>query len=93
VAKTRTNGWVYSPECLEYEFSEVGLLTDSCWMYRKSTPGVFRPDPPGEDHHPHACHDGLVFLTYTVWDPEIGDEVERIKSAPCRRCAIERETS
>ncbi len=40
-----------------------------------------------EDHHPHACTDGLVFLTYTVFDEEIGCEVERIESVPCRRCA------
>src|SRR5215203_2073308 len=24
----------YSPECVEGEFSEVGLLTDSCWIHR-----------------------------------------------------------
>ena len=40
------------------------------------------------DHHPHACYDGLVFLTYTTYDEEVGDEVERIEAVPCRRCAI-----
>lgn len=37
--------------------------------------------------HPHACMDGLVFLTYVAFDEEIGDEVERIEVIPCRRCA------
>jgi hypothetical protein len=31
--------------------------------------------------------DGLVFLTYTVFDDAVGDEVERIEAVPCRRCA------
>jgi hypothetical protein len=50
---------------------------------------VFRPSEAGEDHHPHACTDGLVFLTYTVFDEDVGDEVERIEAVPCRRCASE----
>jgi hypothetical protein len=50
---------------------------------------VFRPTEVGEDTNPHACTDGLVFLTYTVFDEEVGDEVERIESLPCRRCAGE----
>lgn len=44
-----------------------------------------------QDHHPHACYDGLVFLTYATYDDEVGDEVERIESVPCRRCAISSE--
>jgi hypothetical protein len=36
---------------------------------------------------PHACSEGLVFLTYTVFDEAVGDEVERIEAVPCRRCA------
>jgi hypothetical protein len=36
---------------------------------------------------PHACTGELVFLTYVVWDEEIGEEVERIEAVPCRRCA------
>jgi hypothetical protein len=48
---------------------------------------VFRPRGASEDHHPHACTDGLVFLTYTVFDEEVGDEVEHIEAVPCRRCA------
>jgi hypothetical protein len=40
-----------------------------------------------EDTHPHACWDGLVYLTYTLFDPEIGDDAERIEVIPCRRCA------
>jgi hypothetical protein len=39
---------------------------------------------------PHACTDGLVFLTYTVYDEEVGDEVERLEAVPCRRCADSR---
>jgi hypothetical protein len=48
---------------------------------------VFRPREAGDDTHPHACTDGLVFLTYTVFDEAVGDEVERIEAVPCRRCA------
>ena len=50
---------------------------------------VFRPTQ-GEDTHPHACTDGQVFLTYTVFDEEIGDEVERLEVVPCRRCVDSR---
>ena len=51
---------------------------------------VFRPDSTEEDTHPHACTEGLVFLTYVVFDEEIGDEVERLEVVPCRRCANSR---
>jgi hypothetical protein len=47
---------------------------------------VFCPDSTEEDTHPHACTEGLVFLTYVVFDEEIGDEVERLEIVPCRRC-------
>jgi hypothetical protein len=30
---------------------------------------------------------GLVFLTYTVFDEAVGEEVERLEVVPCRRCA------
>jgi len=50
---------------------------------------VFRPREASEDHHPHACTDGLVFLTYTVFDENVGEEVERLEVVPCRRCAEE----
>jgi len=50
---------------------------------------VFLPTQ-GEDTHPHACTDGQVFLTYTVFDEEIGDEVERLEVVPCRRCVDSR---
>jgi hypothetical protein len=43
-----------------------------------------------EQDHPHACTDGLVFLAYTVFDEEVGDEVERVEALPCRRCAEEK---
>jgi hypothetical protein len=36
---------------------------------------------------PHACTDGLVFLTYTVFEEAVGEEVERLEVVPCRRCA------
>ncbi len=42
---------------------------------------------PAVDHHPHSCWDGLVYLTYTVFDEEIGEEVEKLEVIPCRRCA------
>jgi hypothetical protein len=51
---------------------------------------VFRPVD-REDTHPHACVDGFVYLTYTIYDEEVGDEVGRIESTPCRRCASEAE--
>ena len=50
---------------------------------------VFRPNSV-EDTHPHACTDGLVFLTYTVFDEAVGEEVERLEVVPCRRCADNR---
>jgi hypothetical protein len=51
---------------------------------------AFRPSEAGEDTHPHACNDGLVFLTYTAFDGEVGDEVERLEVVPCRRCTDNR---
>ena len=45
-----------------------------------------------EDHdqdHPHACLDGYVYLSYTAFDEETGEEVERVEALPCRRCAEE----
>ena len=39
---------------------------------------------------PHACTDGLVFLTYTAFDEAVGEEVERLEVVPCRRCAASR---
>ncbi len=41
----------------------------------------------GLQEHPHACLDGLVFLSYTAFDEAVGDEVEKIEAVPCRRCA------
>jgi hypothetical protein len=52
-----------------------------------SKSSVFRPNSTEEDTQPHACLNGLVFLTYTAFDEEIGGEVERIEAVPCRRCA------
>jgi len=53
----------------------------------KRESSVFRPSEVDQDTPPHACTDGLVFLTYTALDEALGDEVERIESIPCRRCA------
>jgi hypothetical protein len=50
---------------------------------------VFRSSTASEDH-PHACTDGLVFLTYTVFDEAVGEEVECLDVVPCRRCAASR---
>jgi hypothetical protein len=33
---------------------------------------------------------GLVFLTYTAFDEEIGDEVECLEVVPCRHCSDSR---
>ena len=51
---------------------------------------VFRPGRASEDHHPHACTDGLVFVSHTVFDEAVGEEVERLEVVPCRRCADNR---
>jgi hypothetical protein len=56
----------------------------------KAESSVFRPTDAREDTHPHACYEGVVYLTYTTFDPEVGDEVERIEAIPCRRCADSR---
>jgi hypothetical protein len=34
-----------------------------------------------------ACTDVFVYLTYTAYDEEVGEEAERIEVVPCRRCA------
>jgi hypothetical protein len=45
------------------------------------------PTVEGEDPHPHACWNGVVFMTYMSFDEEIGEEVEHLDIVPCRRCA------
>ena len=40
-------------------------------------------------YHPHACLNGYIYLGYTVFDEETGEEVERVEALPCRRCAEE----
>ena len=42
-----------------------------------------------EQDHPHACMDGYVYLGYTAFDEETGEEVERVEALPCRRCGEE----
>jgi hypothetical protein len=45
------------------------------------------PAPPTEEQdHPHACLNGYVYLGYTAFDEETGEEVERVEALPCRRC-------
>jgi len=53
---------------------------------------VYRPSE-GEDQrsYPHACYDGVVYLTYTAYDEEVGVEVERIEAMECRRCVKDKE--
>ena len=46
----------------------------------------YPPPPTEEQDHPHACMGGLVFLTYTAFDEETGEEVEMVEALPCRRC-------
>jgi hypothetical protein len=48
---------------------------------------VFRPSQVDQDHHPHACWGGVVYIAYTAYDEEVGDEVEVIEAVPCRRCS------
>jgi hypothetical protein len=49
-----------------------------------------RAHPSTEDQdHPHACLNGYVYLGYSVFDDETGEEVERVEALPCRRCAEE----
>jgi hypothetical protein len=46
--------------------------------------------PSTEDQdHPHACLNGYIYLSYTAFDEETGEEVERLEALPCRRCASE----
>ena len=46
--------------------------------------------PSTEDqHHPHACLNGYIYLSYTAFDEQTGEEIERIEALPCRRCAEE----
>jgi hypothetical protein len=47
---------------------------------------------PDDRDHPHACLNGYVYLDYTVFDEETGEEVERVEALPCRRCVEEVET-
>ena len=55
---------------------------------REST--VHPAPPTTEDQdHPHACLNGYIYLGYTAFDEEMGEEVERIETLPCRRCAEE----
>jgi hypothetical protein len=43
--------------------------------------------PSTEDQdHPHACLNGYIYLGYTVFDEETGEEVEQVEAVLCRRC-------
>jgi len=47
----------------------------------------FHAAPDDDQDHPHACLNGYVYLGYTAFDEETGEEVERVEALPCRRCA------
>jgi len=49
----------------------------------------YPPSPTEEQDHPHACLNGYVYLGYTTFNEETGEEVERVEALPCRRCASE----
>ena len=53
---------------------------------------IAHPAPPTteDQDHPHACLNGYVYLGYTVFDEDVGEEVERVEALPCRRCADSR---
>jgi hypothetical protein len=55
---------------------------------RESTAHPGHPSTEEQDH-PHACLNGYIYLSYTAFDEETGEEVERIEALPCRRCAEE----
>ena len=55
---------------------------------KKSTAHTPHPSTEEQDH-PHACLNGHIYLGYTAFDEETGEEVERIEALPCRRCAEE----
>ena len=64
-------------------------LMDEARVHPETRAGdPFTSFAPPQDH-PHACTDGLVFLTYAGFDEEFGDEVERVEALPCRRCIEE----
>jgi hypothetical protein len=54
----------------------------------KSTAHTPHPSTEEQDH-PHACLNGYIYLSYTAFDEQRGEEVERIEALPCRRCAEE----
>jgi hypothetical protein len=52
----------------------------------KSSAHTAHPSTKDQDH-PHACLNGYIYLSYTAFDEQTGEEVERIEALPCRRCA------
>ena len=65
------------------------------WRFTVDEPTIspagdpFHASPYDQDH-PHACLNGYVYLGYTAFDEETGEEVERVEALPCRRCADSR---
>ena len=46
--------------------------------------------PSTEDQdHPRAWLNGYIYLSYSAFDEQTGEEVERIEALPCRHCAEE----
>ena len=40
-----------------------------------------------DQDHPHACLEGVVYISHLVEDPGTGEEVEEFALYLCRRCA------
>jgi hypothetical protein len=56
---------------------------------RESSAPHAHPSTEDQDH-PHACLNGYIYLSYTAFDEQTGEEVERVEALPCcRRCASE----
>jgi hypothetical protein len=44
------------------------------------------PPTEDQDHHPHACYEGVVYIGHLVESEADGEEVEVFEAVPCRRC-------
>jgi hypothetical protein len=59
-------------------------------IHEESSATPAHPSTKDQDQdHPHACLNGYVYLGYTAFDEETGEEVARVEALPCRRCAEE----
>jgi hypothetical protein len=62
----------------------VAHRNEDCTVDERIVSSVWREQ---SDPHPHACSEGIVFLTYTAFDETVGEQVEKIEAIPCRQCA------